>query len=207
MTDVTPDAAAFDLVAAINATTYPEDEVLFLFDEAAANAIAALDAELKKNLALGRAEQYEEVEKVYFDAIENLKPITFKVTVRSVPREVTKAVIAEADAKYPKKFNALTGVEEVSDEKEEFFNVLNWRAHIVKFEDPNGKVVHGPLPKEHIELLLNKGPKASLAAVGAKINELDSGAAAGYEQAVRNLDFLSKPSHEGTPDATLPASE
>ena len=207
MTDVTPDSATFDLVAAINATTYPEDEVLFLFDEAAANAIAALDAELKKNLALGRVEQYEEVERVYFDAIENLKPIIFKVTVRSVPREVTKAVIAEADAKYPKKFNALTGVEEVSDEKEEFFNVLNWRAHIAKFEDPSGKVIHGPLPKEHIELLLNKGPKASLAAVGAKINELDSGAAAGYEQAVRNLDFLSGHSAGESPEDTLPASE
>lgn len=205
MTEVSPET--FDLVAAINGTTYPDDEVMFLFDERAANAIASLDAELKKNLALGRVDEYNEIEKVYFEAIENLKPIMFKVTVKSVPREVTKAVLAEADAKYPKKINQLTGVEEFNEAKEEFFNVLNWRAHISKFEDPSGKVVYGPLPKEHIELLLNKGPKASLRAVGEKIVELDNGASAGYEQAVRNLDFLSKPSPGDTAGDTPPVSE
>lgn len=201
------DPGSFDLIDAINGTTYPEEEVPFLFDARAANAIAGLDAELKKNLALGRVEQYEEVEKVYFEAIENLKPAMFKVTVKSVPREVKKAIIAKADAKHPKEFNALTGAEEVSDEKEEYFNVLNWRAHISKIEDPSGRVIHGPLPEDHIQLLLDKGPDASLAAVASKIAELESGAASGYEQAIRNLDFLSKPSPEGQADDTPQQSE
>lgn len=207
MTDAV-NPVGFDLVAAINGTTYPEEEVLFLFDERAVNTLAALSAEMNKNLVLERKEAYEDVERLYEQTLEAVKSILFKVTVRSVPREVTKAVIAEADAKYPKKFNALTGAEEFNEEKEEFFNVLNWRAHIVKFEDPTGKVLEGPLPKEHIELLLNKGPKASLKAVGAKIAELDSGAAVGYEAAVRNVeDFLASPSPEATPVDTPQQSE
>lgn len=205
--DLTGPPETFDLIGAIEGTTYPEADVRFLFDAKAANALAALDSELKKNLALGRTDEYNAIEPVFFDAIENLKAATFTVTVRSTPRKVRKAVLAEADAKYPVQRNALTGVEEPNFEKQEFLNVLTWRAHIVKFTDPGGKVVQGPLDRALVEKLLDEAPDASIAAVSEKIDELQNGAAAGYGMAVRNLDFSSERSPEGSPGDTLPQSE
>lgn len=195
-TTLTGPPETFDLIGAIEGSTFPETTVRFLFDSAAATSIAQTNLELQKLLALGRSDEYETLEKVYFDAIEALEPVTFKVTVKSVPRKVKKAVFAELDAAHPPKVNVLTGIEEQSVDRIEFYNVLNWRAHIIRFEDPQGRVVDGPLDRDLIQKLLDNAPEASIAAIENAIEELETGSKAGYEQAVRNIDFLSEASQE-----------
>lgn len=205
--EITGSPETFDLIGAIEGTTFPEKTVDFLFDAAAANTLAAINRELEKFLALGMTDSYNDLEKVYFKAIEDLKDHIYKVTVRAVPRKTRKGILAEADAKYPVKRNAITGQEEPDFDKMEFLNLLTWRAHIQKFEDPQGRVVTGPLPRETVEHLLDNAPDASIAAVSQAIDDLTNGAQAGYEQAVRNLDFLSEPSPEGEQEGTPQASE
>lgn len=206
-TELTGSPQTFDLIGAIEGTTFPQAEVPFLFDAEAANAVGNMKSELHRLAMLGRTDEHDALEEVYFNALEALKAITFRVTVKSVPRKVKKAVLAEADAKYPSEFNPLTGVEKQNFDKLEFYNLLNWRAHIVKFEDPSGKVVEGPLDKDLVEKLLDNAPEASIAAVSAAIEELETGAKSGYEEAVRNLDFLSQPSPEESPVDTPQPSE
>jgi hypothetical protein len=197
----------FDLIAAIEGTSYPEDTVRFLFDARAANALAALQGELNKLLTLGRKDEYNDLEPVYEKALEDLKDSIFTVTVRAVPREVKKAALLAADAKYPPELHPLTGVEKDNFEKLEYLNVLNWQSHIVKWEDPQGRVVNGPLDTDLVQKILDKAPEASIEAVTRKINELETGAKAGYERAVQELDFLSGASHEAEPADTPQQSE
>ena len=208
MTDeITGDPGTFDLLGAIEGTTFPETTVPFLFDAEAANALAAINREMQKALILERKDEYEALEVSYGAAREALKGATFEVTLKSIPRKVKKAILAEADAKYKPKHNALTGREEDNFEKVEFYNLLTWRAHIVKFTDPTGKVVNGPLDRELVGKLLDNAPEASIAAVSEAIDDLENGSKAGYEQAVQMLDFSVGHSPEESPDDTPQPSE
>lgn len=188
--ELTGPATELDLIAAIEGTTHPEAEVKFLFDERAANTIAAIDRELQKHLALGKTDEYEALEKVYFKAIEDLKPALHTVTVKSATRKVKKAILAKVEAEFPTKKTALGQIDDSNAlEQLERYQILTWQSRIVKWESPSGEVLIGPLDEATIAKLIDEAPEASVAAVADAIEELDNGSKAGYEQAIRNLDF------------------
>jgi hypothetical protein len=202
-----PNPDTFDLLAAIEGTSFPEDEVPFLFDAEAANAVANMKKKLDDLKLLARIDEYNELEAVYEKAVEALRAVTFTVTVRAVPREVKKAALLAADAKYAPELNPLTGVEKPNFEKLEYLNTLNWQAHIVRFTDPDGRVVDGPLGIETVQKILDKAPEASIAAVQRAIDDLETGAKAGYETLVAGIDFLPEPSPEAEHESTPQPSE
>lgn len=209
MTDdeLTGSSTTFDLVAAIEGRTYPELDVRVYFDETAANAIGALNAELTRLAALGRTEEYGALEPVFDQAITDLKDSEFTFTLRSVPRKVKKAWLAKAQAKFPDKKPDKNGNQEPNFDGFQYVELLQWQSYIVKITDPTGHVNSGPFAESLIQKLMDEAPEASLQAISAGIEELDNGSKAGYETAVRNLDFLSSASHEASADDTPPPSE
>lgn len=205
--DLTGDALGFDLLGAIEGTTFPEAEVDFWFDAAAANLVNSLNKRLTLLGTLGRVEEYEALEPVFNDALANLADSKYTVTVRGVPREVKKAWVAKAEAKHADKKPDKNGFVEPNLKALQYIQLLQWQSQIVKIENPEGKVNTGPFDEAIIDNLLNKAPEASLSAVAAAIEELDTGAKAGYEVAVRNLDFSQEPSAEEPPEDSPAPSE
>lgn len=205
--ELTGDPITFDLIGAIEGTTYPETEVRFYFDARAAQQIHGMNKRLTLLGALGRTEEYEELEPQFFQAIEDLKDKEYIVTVRGVPREVKKAWVAKAQAKHPDKKPNKDGYQEPNVAGMAYVQLLQWQSHIVSIANPEGKVNTGPFEESVIESLLNRAPDASLAAVAEAIEELDTGTKSGYEEAVRNRDFLSEPSPEESLDSSPAPSE
>lgn len=196
MTDNTaPNPDTFDLIGAIEGIVRPEETVNFLFDEKAAQTVNNIENELKRLAMLGKTEEYDNLDKVKNNLIEGLKDSIYKVTVRAIPREVKKAIIEKAEAKHPDQSTPL-GVPVPNHAGVEYLNLLKWQAMIVGFEAPNGAKANIPLSDADIEHLVNRGPEASLRALGEAVDELETGARSGYEQVVQGLNFLSERSPE-----------
>lgn len=184
----------FDLIAAIEGTTRPETEVPFWFDERAAQAIANIEAELQRLLALGKVDEYTALEDVKVQLIEDMKTSQYTVTVKGIPTEVEKSILLAASAKFPDKTNAF-GQSEPNIEGMEYLDVLMLQAYIAKFEAPNG-AIKTSLSEDEVILLKNKAPKASLQAINQAIRDLNEGPKSGYDQIVQGLSFLSERSPE-----------
>ena len=190
--DITPDPGTFDLIGAIDGTVRPEETVRFLFDERAAQAVANIEDELKRLAMLGKTDEYDALDKVKDQLIEDLKGSIYTVTLRSIPRKVKKAIFEAVEAKHPDKKSPL-GIAEPNYDGVEYLNTLKWQAQIVGFESPDGKKAGIPLSEAEVQYLLDNGPEASLAAVAEGIEKLETGPKSGYDQVVQGLDFLSKP--------------
>lgn len=206
-TELTGSPETFDLLGAIEGTTYPEVDVPFYFDAESALLISNMNKELQKLAALGRIEQYEALEPVFFEAVEALKDSQFTFTLKSVPRKVKKAWVAKAQAKFPDKQADALGNVQPNIEGFQYVELLQWQSYLIKITDPTGKVSLGPFPEATVSKLMDEAPEASLQAVSEAISELDEGVKSGYEVAVRNLDFSSAPSPAAQPDDTPQPSE
>lgn len=192
--DIAGKPETFDLIAAIDGTTRPEIEVPFWFDERAAQAVANMEQELQRLLALGKVDEYTALEDVKVKLIEDLKAAQYTVTVKGIPNEVERAIMVTAEGKFPDKTNAF-GQAEPNPEGLEYLDILMLQAYIHKFESPDGKVKTS-LSEDEVRYLKGKAPKASLIALNAAIREINEGPKSGYDQIVQGLSFLSEPSPE-----------
>lgn len=204
--DLTGPSGTFDLIGAIEGTTFPEITTPFFFDAEAANLVHGLNKRLSLLSTLGRVEEYEALEPVFEAALEDLKSATYKVTVRGIPRKIQKAIVAKAQKSFPD-HKPKDGFQEPNIEGFAYHQVLQWQAQIVKIEDPQGRVNTGTFEESVIQQLLDNAPQASLSAVAEAIEELETGPKAGYEVAVRNLDFSQALSPEDKPGDSPAASE
>lgn len=183
----------FDLIAAIEGTTRPTEEVKFLFDERTAQTLANIEDELKRFSLLGKTDEYEALDGVKAELLENLKGSIYTITVRGISRKVKKAILAAVEAKHPDKTNAF-GQAEANYEGIEYYNALKWQAQIEKIVAPDGSVKNGPLAEEEVTFLLDNGPEVSLGKISEAIESLETGPKSGYDQVVQELSFLSAPS-------------
>lgn len=191
--DIAGKPETFDLIAAIEGTTHPTEEVQFLFDERAAQTVANLEDELKRLAMLGKNDEYEELDKIKTKLIASLKDSIYTVTVKGISRKVKKAILKSVEAKHPDKANAF-GQAEPNYDGIEYYHTLQWQAHINKIAAPDGSVKNGPLTEGEVTFLLDNGPEISLSRISAAIDSLETGPKSGYDQIVQELGFLSEPS-------------
>lgn len=188
---VLPSASTFDLAAALLGRGYPEIEVPFFLDEAAALELARAERELTRLALLGRTDEHDALEKTVDQLRAALRSQQYTYHLKGIPNKTRRDILAKAFEKYPRQKNLL-GMEEDNDDRDGYFTSLLWQAMTVKITAPDGAVQVNP-SLEAIEQFRDFAPTATLDAIGAGIQELTTGVKAGFEAAVQETDFLSQP--------------
>lgn len=182
------DAKKFDLIAALEGRSYPEEIVPVILDEDAMYEYAKLAYKSDHDPA------NKELEKERDELLETFKDVALRVTVRGVPRHVLRSIALSITKDFKTKFNTF-GQPEENPEGDEAYAQRLWEAYVVLVEAPGGQTfTPGP---EEITALREKMPQPGYEAVEAAINELRGGTKSGYEQIVTELPFLSQPSVTG----------
>ena len=179
------DAKRFDLIAALEGRSYPEDTVTIFLDEALMYEYS------KAKYDADRDPANEEKQETLKTLMALIKDLSFKVHLRGVPRfrivELSESVAKD----FPVKTNAFGN--QIADPKaNEVFTLGAWALHITGFE-PAGAERFVPTSQE-LESFRRLAPAAALEEVGSAIDRLSQGARSGYEQIVMDPDFLSQPS-------------
>lgn len=187
--NVLPSAELFDLAAVLQGRSYPECEVTFFLDEAAAIALSRAERQLTKLALLGKTEEHDALDQTVGNLRESLRAQRYTYHLRGIPNKVRQDVRNKAFEKYPVKRNAL-GIEEDDDDRDNYFTTLLWQAMTVKIVAPGGAVQVAP-SLETIQQFRDFAPIATLDAVSQGIQELSQGVKAGFEAAAQDTDFLS----------------
>ncbi len=177
------DPTRFDLVAALKGRTYPEDTVTIFLDEAKMYEYAKASRDADHDPM--NEEKQELAKKIFND----FKEIAITVTLKSAPRHVVKAVEEEIEEKYPSKFSAF-GILEPNAAREEEFNLRLWSIYIQRMELSDG-TFSVPSPEE-IATFRDAAPQVALEVVAKAIDDLFEVTKSGYEQIVKDPDFLSQ---------------
>lgn len=177
-----PEPKTFNLLAALEGRTYATETVTVFMDESLMYAYnkANWDADTDPDNEDKRA-VVEELEKTF-------EGIALKVTVRTIPPEQSEIVLDEVTKEFPPKFNVI-GNPLPDREADAEYNARLWALNIVNIEAPDGSNLVPSI--EDIKALRAKAPQPTLDAISKAIHELTDGSLSGYEQIVKNPDFLS----------------
>lgn len=183
--DTTEEAKRFDLMAALEGRTYPEDEVVVFMDE-------------------GKLYEYNKVSEEYNhspgdteleakrDALAaELTQVAFIVTVRGVSREARLNMIKAVQKEFPMKKDAFNNPKD-NPEADDLLAEKFWQAHVIALTGPDGSTAV-PSPEE-VAALRTQAPQTAWSMIEGAINELSNGTAAGYQTLYQELPFLSQPS-------------
>lgn len=190
----------FDLAEAIAGRTYPEDTFPVYFDAAGAYRFMKMNRELDRIRADDPA--FEAKERELVELGRQLKSQRYSVTVRGTPPYVRDNIHESIRVANP----ALRPGEKFVGTVYRDFMVKMWAAQIVKFENPEGKIV-APLTEEGARTLWDNSPDYTRAQIINAIETLAEGEAAGFETILADPDFLSDASPEASADSTAPQSE
>lgn len=187
MTDETPTPKTFDLAGALSGRTFPEITVPVFLDEAMQFDLSRLDKEIARTV---EPEKVAALEKERSELLTTFKEFALKVLVKGAPRHLRKATVEKITKDFPAKKDAFGRIE-ADPAADDAFATATWLLHVQRIDAPDGSVL---IPtEEDIINFRNNAPDASITAVELAISELTSGAKAGYESAVQDLDFLSQP--------------
>lgn len=186
MTEETPSPKTFDLAAALAGRTFPEIIVPVFLDEALQFELSRLD----KAISNATAEEVGALEEKRSEHLAVFKEFALKVLVKGAPRHLRKATVEKITQDFPAKKDAFGRIE-ADPAADDAFATATWLLHVQRIDAPDGSVL---IPtEEDIINFRNNAPDASITAVELAISELTSGAKAGYESAIQDLDFLSQP--------------
>lgn len=182
--DVSP--KTFDLAAALAGRTYPEIKVPIFLDEELQFKLSELD----KKISTATNEEVEELEGDRQELLGLFHTSVIWVTVKGAPRHVRKATAEKVMADHPVEYTPLGQVKPNPAGDEAIANAT-WAIHVVEFSTAKGETL---VPSEaDIIAFRGQAPDSAVVAVESAIHELTSGSKAGYETAVQDLDFLSRP--------------
>lgn len=190
----TPDHEGFDLIAALQGVSYPEERVSVYLDDNIMYLRNKTHQEIRRAEILGNDEAKSALEAKLGELAEAASGVKFEFIVRGVPRKVHQAILKDVFLKYPEEKD-LMGRTESNDERDDEYNNKLWAAHIVKIIAPSGKETVG-MTEELAKEFRGQAPPSAMAAVQKAIDSLYSGAKAGYEDLVQDNDFLSDASPE-----------
>lgn len=187
------DHQSFDLLEALQGVSFPEETFSVYFDGKGAQEIYHANREL--DAADPTTEDFKEKEKAFLDRVDRFQGSEYKITIRGISQEhyadTLETIIREAEA-----FGKTKSQIEISQFLETRQEQLLWAQHIVKIEDPQGRV-RAPITNEEATALYNKLPEPSKNEIGRQIELMKDHTAKGYEIGVSDFDFLSEPSLEG----------
>lgn len=181
MSEETP--MRFDLIAALEGRTVPEEKVPIFLDEAL----------MYEYTRLTRDSDYdpknEEKARLREETLAKFKDLCVTVTVRGVPEHVVESIRVSVDKEYPPERSAF-GVLTPHREADEEFTVRMWQAHVVQMETADGHVLTPG--KDDILAFRAGAPRVAQIAVKMAIDKLTEDTIKGYEQIVQDPDFLSR---------------
>lgn len=188
------DHKTLDIAAVIAGIGFPEKDVEVFFDERPGFAVSEAKKALLSAEVRGDSEKVAELDKGLAEVREAARASRYVVTLRGLPESTRKVCDAEAREAFPMSYN-LIGQPEPNPEKNDKYEELLWAHSIVKLTAPDGSV--GVPTAEQVKSIRDSVGRSAGNAINEGIRDLIEGAKEGFEDAVRNPDFLSDASPEG----------
>ena len=192
------DHETFDIVEFLAGVNYPKDEIEVFLDERVMYLLHKATTELQRLEAIDTDEAREQVEtlrKSVQELREQAAAVKVKIEYQAIPREVQDNFYDEACEKYPEERNMLTGNVIPNVHRQELHDNLMWAAHVTKITAPSG-AVQTDITVEAAQRFRGYAPRAAIISVDRAIRELYAGAADGFEDAAKDVDFSSAASPE-----------
>lgn len=208
-TNITPDHKTTDLGAIFSGQEYPKKtfpvylnhNVGYLLHQA---NVAVAEAERSLTLAQNSEEvsdlapftkAVEEARAGYDEALAAVKEHEYTVTIQAQPRAVRKDLWDKANATHKPETNVL-GNEKVNPKANEQFTDASWALTIIDFVAPDGET-RVKFETEHDSAYFRgNAPDVAINTIRDQIDALYDEETAGFEAAVKDIDFLSGASPE-----------
>lgn len=190
----TLDPKTFDLIGVLSGRDYPELEVPVYFNEKLGFSIQQMREMLKSLELLGKDDEYRQVHEELEGLVNRTPDEKFVVTLQGVPEEVYRSIIDQVNEEHPGETDLL-GREKPNPKGDAFFTKKLWQAYIRTVTAPDGRQSH--VGEAEVDALIAKAPAPAQEAITKGIAELRTGSRAGFEYAVKEIDFLSSASPEG----------
>lgn len=193
MTDAL-NAETFDLADMFAGITYPKTVVPVYTNPGLGYDIHKLSEEAKEAVLLKDEDKARELTQRRDELVEKSEGFRYEFTLQGHSKGERDAITGKVKEKFPPETDFL-GREKFTDEADRLYVNLTWALHIAQIKAPNGKVNVAP-GAEAIELLRSNLPDGEQKKIEAGIQELTTGAKAGFETLAQEHDFLSGASVE-----------
>lgn len=191
---IQPDPKKLDLIGVLSGRDYPELDVPVYFDEKLGFAIQQMREMLQSLALLDDDAEYQRVHEELEGLVKRTEDAKFVVTLQGIPEKVYRSIVDQVNEKHPEERDFL-GQPKPNIKGDALFTRMLWEAYVFKVVGPSGaETLVGP---EEVQAIIDQAPAPAQAAIMEGIQELRSGAKAGFEFAVKELDFLSQASPEG----------
>lgn len=188
------DPKTLDLVGVLSGRDFPELEVPVYFNEKLGFSIYQMKEKLKSLELLGKEEEYQKVHEELEGLIKRSEEDKYVITLRGIPEKVYRSILDQVNEEFPEETDIL-GREKPNPKGDALFTKKLWQAYIQNVTGPTG--AQTLVGDTEVDALLNQAPAPAQEAITKGISELRTGAKAGFEYAVQEVDFLSNASPEG----------
>lgn len=186
---MTLDSNTFDLVGMLTGATFPESTVDVYTNEAYGFAINTL---LIARDTASRADttdtQVKKIEREIKKTLKEAEPFKLTLTLKGISQESKELILSEVDKEFPAERDML-GRDKPNAERDLKTREAMWRAHIVKIENFEGKVVIPDLEGNIVRQFLKLGTTA-VDSINRGIGELAEGTSAGLQAMAQEIAFL-----------------
>lgn len=189
-----PNFKTLDIADMFSGTAYPEDTVDIYTDAKTAYELYKLQSDASRAVRDQDEAEGARVAEEIQELLRRGEKSHYIVHIRDTGRDEKDNVRKVVDAKYPPKVN-LFNQPEPNAEADEMYTNLMWALHVTRITAPDGRTLVAPSEGD-IKALRAKAPATELRKVEEKIQELQTGAASGFESLVMEHNFLSSASPE-----------
>lgn len=188
------DPKKLDLIGVLSGRDYPELEVPVYFNEKLGFSIQQMREMLKSLEMLGKDDEYRRVHEELEGLVKRTEDEKFVVTLRGIPEKVYRSIVDLVNEEHPDERDFL-GQPKPNPKGDALFTRKLCEAYLLKVVGPSGSETL--VGQEEVQAIIDHAPAPAQEAITKGISELRTGSKAGFEYAVKELDFLSSASPEG----------
>lgn len=192
MTDL--DFKTLDLAAVLSGIGFPESDVEVFFDERPGHAVSEALKKLRAAEVRDDREAVAALDKELEELRRKARSMRYVVSLKGTPESTRKVCDAQAREEHPVSYNFI-GQPEPNPEKNDLYETLLWTHSIVKITGPDGAV--GVPTAEWVKELREAAGRTVIKTINEGIKALVESSKEGFEDAVRDVDFLSDASPAG----------
>lgn len=186
-----PSIKLFDLAAILAGRSYPEVEVPFYLDESAALKLSRRERLFSRYELLGKEDEAKALDAEIEELKKAILDSRYVYHLRGISNKARQDLWKKACEKFPRERDILGGEIE-NDDRDELYTTLLWHAMTDRIEAPDG-AIQARLSLDDVRQFRELLPLPAVAVIQGGVNELSTGAKAGFESAVQDSDFLSQP--------------
>lgn len=188
MTDAL-DPKTFDLIGVLSARDYPTLDIEVYFNETLGFEISQIQKALEAAELRGDKDKVLELDESRAAKIKQVEDQKFIVRLKSIPESVRRSIISKVQEEFPEKTDLL-GRSQSNPGADEAFTKKMWQAYIKTVTSPDGAVK--VVDEDDINAMYANAPITVHEAITVGIQELQTGSKSGFEDAVKEIDFLSQ---------------